>query len=425
MFSKILLIVPFWLLLDLYFFQVLKNAAEGFPASVRKTVFGMYWLFDILLISALLYLKISGLGMWSSGYFFLLVGPVLLSFLPKLLALPFLLLEDITRLGSWLATHWRADRRDHRAGRRDYREGLVFPARRKFISRSILGIAAIPFSYVLFGITKGAYYYKVYRSTLYFDDLPDAFDGFTITQLSDIHCGSFEDAGAVKRGVDLANAQNSDLIVVTGDLVNNEARELQNWKSLFSGLKAPFGVYSILGNHDYGDYMDWPDDAAKEANLNELKALQKEMGFRLLLDEHVKLERNGQYINLAGVQNWGRRFRQYGDLDKAMEAVAENTFSMLLSHDPTHWEAQVLPHPKHIHLTLAGHTHGMQFGVDIPWIKWSPAKYMYPQWAGIYRNGSRYINVNRGFGFLGFSGRIGIWPEISVITLRKGTPAPI
>lgn len=404
MLDRILLAVPVWLLLDLYFFRVLKSVLRDRPRGLRLAVYWTYWLFDLVLIGALLYLKATGSGIFSS-YFFSLVGPILLSLIPKLLALPFLLLEDLSRVAF------------HVAGQRRER---AIPARRRFVSQLILGLSAVPFGYVLFGITRGAYNYQVYRHTLYFEDLPPAFDGFTITQLSDIHCGSLEDRSAVERGIALANAQNSELLVLTGDLVNNQCGELHSWREIFSSLYAPFGVYSILGNHDYGDYTDWPSEAEKTANLDRLKALQGEMGFRLLLDEHVKLEKDGAFINLVGVENWGRRFRQYGDLDKAMANVEENTFSVLLSHDPTHWRARVLDHPKPVQLTLSGHTHGMQFGVDIPGLRWSPAKYMYKQWAGIYRDGAKYINVNRGFGFLGFRGRVGIWPEISVITLKRG-----
>ena len=403
MLDKLLLVIPLWLLLDLYFFQVLKSAVGKRTPFLKRTVYSIYWLYDGVLIAALLYLKVSGGGIFS-GYFFSLVGPMLLSFIPKLCMLPFLLLKDVGQLTFRMASR---------------RSAPLLPARRKFINQMILGASVIPFGYVLFGITRGPYNYTVHRNTLYFDDLPPAFDGFTITQLSDIHCGSLKDRAAVERGVRLANAQQSDLMVCTGDFVNNEASELRPWQDVFATLTAPFGVFSILGNHDYGDYADWSSDEAKTANLEELKSMQRAMGFRLLLDEHLKIEREGAYINLVGVQNWGSRFRQYGDLDKALEGVENNTFSVLLSHDPSHWEAEVLPHPKPVQLTLSGHTHGMQFGVEIPGFKWSPSKYMYKQWAGIYNRGGHYINVNRGFGFLGFSGRIGIWPEISVITLKR------
>jgi len=403
MLDRLLLLIPFWLLLDLYFFQVVKSAVGGLSPVWRRVIYGTYWAYDGLLIAALFYLKLNGGGIFS-GYFFSLVAPMLLSVIPKLCILPFLLLKD----AGWLT--FRLANRRHTP---------FLPARRKFINQIVLGASAIPFGYVAFGVSRGAYHYTVHRNTLYFEDLPAAFDGFTITQLSDIHCGSLDDREAVERGMRLANAQQSDLIAITGDLVNNQATELHQWMDVFSTLTAPAGVFSILGNHDYGDYTDWPSEAAKTANLEQLKSLQREMGFHLLLDEHVKIEKAGEHINLVGVQNWGKRFRQYGDLDKALERVDENTFSVLLSHDPSHWEGQVLDYSKPVQLTLSGHTHGMQFGIDIPGIRWSPAKYMYKQWAGIYSQGSRYINVNRGFGFLGFSGRIGVWPEISVITLKR------
>ncbi|MEH6308755.1 metallophosphoesterase [Olivibacter sp. CPCC 100613] len=339
-------------------------------------------------------------------YIFILVGLVLLTLIPKLLALPFLLLEDVSRLGSYA---W------------NFKNNVPYPERRKFIGQIILGISSIPFLAIIYGMSKGKYQYKVHHHTLFFDDLPDAFNDFTITQLSDIHCGSFTDHASVKRGVELANEQQSDLLVFTGDLVNNESIELDEWQSLFARLNAPFGVYSILGNHDYGDYTEWPSPEAKTANLNRLKTMQKEMGFRLLLDEHVKLEKNGQFINLVGVQNWGKNFARYGNLEKAMSTVDKDSFTVLLSHDPTHWEAEILPHVRPVHLTLAGHTHGMQFGIEIPGFRWSAVKYIYNQWAGLYNKGAQYINVNRGFGFIGFSGRVGIWPEISVITLKKRT----
>ena len=321
MLDKLLLLIPLWLLLDLYFFQVVKSAVSGFTPFWRWSVYGIYWMYDGLMIAALLHLKLSGAGIFS-GYFFSLVGPMLLSFIPKLCLLPFLLLKDAGRLAySKLMQH----NKPHQ------------PGRRKFINQMILGVSAIPFGYVAFGISRGAYNYTVQRHTLHFEDLPPAFDGFTITQLSDIHCGSLDNREAVERGVRLANAQQSDIMVITGDLVNNQATELDPWLEVFSTLTAPFGVFSILGNHDYGDYMDWPSEAAKMANLEQLKSLQREMGFRLLLDEHLKIEKADQHINLVGVQNWGKRFRQYGDLDKALENTEENTFSVLLVYNGGHW----------------------------------------------------------------------------------------
>ncbi|MEJ5993944.1 metallophosphoesterase [Pedobacter sp. Du54] len=272
----------------------------------------------------------------------------------------------------------------------------------------------------IYGITKGKYAYRVIKHTLYFKDLPEAFDGFTLTQISDVHAGSFTDPNAVQKGIDLINAQHSDLFVFTGDLVNNKAEEIKPWINHFSQIKAPYGQFSVLGNHDYGDYVKWPNDLVKKGNLQHLKKYHAELGFRLLLDEHVLLEKDGQKIVLAGIENWGLGFGERGDLEKALKGTNTDDFKVLLSHDPSHWEAQVKNHPSKINLTLAGHTHGMQFGIEALGIKWSPVKYRYAHWAGIKEENKRFLNVNRGFGFIGFSGRIGIWPEITVIELKKG-----
>jgi predicted MPP superfamily phosphohydrolase len=266
---------------------------------------------------------------------------------------------------------------------------------------------------------RGKYDYKVHRHTIYFEELPDAFDGFTITQLSDIHSGSFDNVDAMQRGIDLAKAQKSDLFVFTGDLVNNAAWEIEQYIDRFSQIKAPYGQFSILGNHDYGDYIEWESLQAKAANLQKLKQHHAELGYRLLLDENVVLEKGGQKISLIGIQNWGRGFVQIGDLKKAMQDVDKDAFKILLSHDPTHWEEQVRFHPTDIHLTLSGHTHGAQFGIEAAGIRWSPVKYRYLDWAGLIKEKNRHLYVNRGFGFLAFSGRLGIWPEITVITLKK------
>jgi predicted MPP superfamily phosphohydrolase len=294
-----------------------------------------------------------------------------------------------------------------------------FPARRKFISQVAVVVAAVPFSGFIYGMFKGKYDYKLHRETLYFDDLPDAFDGFTITQISDIHSGSFDNASAVQRGIDLAKAQKSDLFVFTGDLVNNAAWEIEPYIDLFSQLKAPYGQYSILGNHDYGDYIEWKSLEEKAANLERLKVQHARLGYRLLLDENVEIEKNGQKISLIGVQNWGRGFIQIGDLDKALKGVDKDAFKVLLSHDPTHWEEKVRFHPTKIQLTLSGHTHGAQFGVETDNLRWSPVQYRYLDWAGLAEQHGRKLYVNRGFGFLAFSGRVGIWPEVTVITLKK------
>ena len=291
--------------------------------------------------------------------------------------------------------------------------------------RNIYWVAFAAFLFILtvivfiYGIIKGKYAYRVIKHTLFFDDLPKSFDGFTLTQISDVHAGSFQNPNAVQRGIDLIKAQNSDLFVFTGDLVNNTAEEIKPWLSYFSQIKAPYGQFSILGNHDYGDYVKWEDESAKKANLQQLKLYHAELGFRLLLDEHVELYKHGEKIILAGVENWGIGFGERGDLKKALTGVNPNDFKILLSHDPTHWDAEVKRFPSKISLTLSGHTHGMQFGIEAFGVKWSPVKYRYAHWAGVASEDGRFLNINRGFGFIGFSGRIGIWPEITVIELKR------
>ena len=328
-----------------------------------------------------------------------------------LIVFPLLFIEDIVRVATGTFKKLQYSR-----------ENFNLPSRRRFISTIALGLAAIPFSSLLYGMYRGKYRFRVLDYTLHFEDLPDAFDGYRITQISDIHSGSFDNRKKIEYGVNLIKEQNSDVILFTGDMVNNKATEMLPWKDLFSQLHAKDGVYAVLGNHDYGDYVDWPSNDAKAKNLEDLIKLQKEMGYDTLLNESRFIERNGQRIALIGVENWGKGgFKKAGDLKKAKANVNHEDFKILMSHDPSHWEAEVIPDDYHYHLTLSGHTHGMQFGIEIPgWIKWSPVKWRYDQWAGIYEKMGQYINVNRGFGYLGYPGRVGIWPEVSVITLKKG-----
>jgi predicted MPP superfamily phosphohydrolase len=356
-----------------------------------------YWLTDVLLALGFAFLISQRKANRSPARLISwLMALTLLTLVPKILTFPVLFIEDISRI---------------------FRH---FPPRSVWVSELTLILAAIPFLGLLYGMTGGRHRYKVHRVTLSFADLPEAFDGFTITQLSDIHAGSFTSRAGVEKGISLVNKQNSDLLLFTGDLVNNKASEMDQWMDLFSTLKAPYGKFSVLGNHDYGDYTTWESKAAKYANLGRLKKVHQEIGFNLLLDRAVQIRKDGRAMALIGVENWGKGgFHKYGDLEKATENVADDEFKILMSHDPSHWEAKTLQHLKHINLTLAGHTHGMQFGIELFGFQWSPVKYVYPQWAGLYQEHGKYLYVNRGFGFLGFKGRIGIWPEITVITLKK------
>lgn len=294
--------------------------------------------------------------------------------------------------------------------------------RRRFVKTLGLGLTSIPFAAYLYGITGGKYAYKVFRETLRFPDLPSALDGLTIAQFSDFHAGSFDDARQVEQGLALLQKQGADLILFTGDLVNDLAEEVLPYKKFLKDLSAPLGKYAVLGNHDYPGSGRGAEDeqSGRPAKVEQIAQHHTDCGFTLLKNQNAAIERGGARIRLLGVENWGTRFVKYGDLDKTLEGTREDEFSILLSHDPTHWEHEVLPHPRKIHLTLSGHTHGLQMGVDLPGFKWSPIKYVYQRWMGLYREKGQYLYVNRGFGFIGFAGRVGIRPEITVFTLRAG-----
>jgi predicted MPP superfamily phosphohydrolase len=405
----IVILLSFILFLDWYVFQGIKTILPGDYLSQGKMI---YW---IVAGSVALWLgftfytimqegKISPSSQQSLNLFLVII-------VTQLTIILFLFGEDLVRgIGSVYK---------YVTGSLD-ENGTLMASRRKFVSQLAFAVAVVPMTGFIYGIIKGKYDFRTIRKTLYFKDLPEAFEGFTITQLSDIHAGSFNDYKAVKKGADMAAAQQSDLFVFTGDLVNHKADEIDPMMDIFSKIRAPFGQFSILGNHDYGDYTSWPSQEAKAQNLSSLKDKHKQMGFDLLLDENRVIEKDGQKISLMGVENWGLGFQSKGDLEKALQNVPDGAFKVLLSHDPTHWDEQVKNHPKNIHLTLSGHTHGMQMGIETPFIRWSPAQYRYTNWAGIAEQAGKYLYVNRGFGFHAFAGRVGIWPEITVIELRKG-----
>ena len=414
MLYRVLITISIWLLVDFYAFHGLKTLTSKWNINSSTLIHWTYWGIDLFILAVIFYYSFTGKFANGPGrQVGWVLAALMISLVPKLVIISFLFVEDIGRIGFGIYAFLNNWLNDHKTIN-------YLPERRKFVSQIAFGLAAIPFAGMIYGAVKGKYDFTVHKVKLRFRDLPEAFDGFTITQLSDIHSGSFDDPIAVRRGIELANSQESDLLVFTGDLVNNKADEMDDWMDHFSSLKAPFGKYSILGNHDYGDYLPWPSEAAKEANLDRLKQIQKELGFRLLLNEHVRIEKDGQSIALVGVENWGKKgFVKHGDLPKASEGISQGDFTILLSHDPSHWEAVTLQHEHHVHITLSGHTHGMQFGIEIPGFKWSPSKYIYPQWAGLYKKDDKFLYVNRGFGFLGFPGRVGILPEITVIELVK------
>jgi len=392
-------------LIDFYALQAIRTLTKN------SWITGIYLFVSLVVIVSLYFLLNSNSSThFSQPPISYLFGIFLALTISKILVIIFMLGEDITRLISGF--YFKIFTNE---------QNFYIPSRRKFLSTLALGAAAIPFSALLYGMIKGKYNFKVLKYELEFADLPEAFDGFTMTQISDIHSGSFDNKNKISYAVDLINQQDSDAIFFTGDLVNNVADEMDDWKELFSNLSAKEGVFSVLGNHDYGDYVRWNSKEEKLKNLDKLKKIQSEMGWNLLLNENFYIKRKNQKIAIVGVENWGENgFKQTGDLDAACKNINDSDFKVLLSHDPSHWKSRVKNDDRNFQLTLSGHTHGMQFGIEIPgWIKWSPVKYRYENWAGIYEEKGRFINVNRGFGFLGYPGRVGIWPEITVIKLKK------
>jgi len=389
--------------LELYAFQAVKTIT-------KSKVIRFSWLFVSLAVYVnFLYVALTyDRGSGQTPQFQMAMGMMLTVLIPKLVVLIFMFGEDIVRWLQKLISIIFSN------------ETQALTGRRKFISQLALGLTAIPFASFIYGIIQGKYNYKVLKYQLSFKDLPDAFDGYTITQISDIHSGSFTNKEKIKYGVDLINQQQPDVLLFTGDIVNNKADEMDDWIDVFAQLKAKEGKYAILGNHDYGDYMQWKTPEDKVNNFQAVKDIHKKIGFDLLLDEHRYLEKDGQKIALLGVENWGKGFNQAGDLEKASQGIKKGDFKILMTHDPSHWEYKVKQNDFNYHLTLSGHTHGLQMGIEIPgFFKWSPSKYVYKQWAGLYEEFGRYINVNRGFGYHAFPGRVGIWPEITVIELKK------
>ncbi|MBN9380135.1 MAG: metallophosphoesterase [Chitinophagaceae bacterium] len=407
----IAIIIVLVVLLDFYIFQALKTISQGASARWKAVLFNGYWVVSILALVLFALLPVLNDPDWrrTRTYIF---ATILGLFFGKLLASVFFLVDDIRRLFQWASGKLFFSNTEGE----NLSEDTI--SRSIFLSWLGLGMGGALFSSLVYGFSN-KYNYKIRRVSLAFDNLPSAFKGLKIIQLSDIHSGSLANTQAVAHGVDLVLTEKPDLILFTGDLVNDIATEMDPYKEIFSRLKAPMGVFSTLGNHDYGDYIWWETPELKKANLDRLKQLQADMGWRLLMNEHVALEKDGQQIALIGIENWSAkaRFPKHGRLAEAYAGAEKYPFSILMSHDPSHWDAQVRPHYPNIDLALAGHTHGMQFGVEIPGLKWSPVQYVYRQWAGLYEEGRQKLYVNRGFGFIGYPGRVGILPEITVIEL--------
>jgi predicted MPP superfamily phosphohydrolase len=402
-----LLIITILVLIEFYVFSGLSHLFSPDNQKIYRLVYYLTIFLMIAGISSMFFAARKGFGE-TSFTVNTLVGIAFSIILGKIIIADFLLVEDIYRFFRLIIEKILL------------KGNISFVARNNIPGYTALTLSSLFFILCMYGLFFGKYNYKVRHIPLSFTDLPEEFSGFKILQISDIHSGTIDNFSAFKRGIELVKSQNADIILFTGDLVNNFADEIKPYAEILASVSAPFGKYSILGNHDYGHYFKWSSEKAWKANMNKLYGYHDAMGFRLLKNQYVELRKGNDSIILAGVENWGKPpFHQYGDLNKTFENSSNGQFTILMSHDPSHWDGQVLGFSRHINLTLSGHTHGMQLGVEIGRFKWSPVKMMYPKWIGLYENNGRYLYVNRGFGFIGFPARVGIWPEITVIELKK------
>jgi len=415
MWIRLVIILGIIAIAEYYSFIVVRSSVRNMPPVWRTSLITLYLLLTtISWLGLILFRQINWAAvphLLRNVYIAFVLGFVV----GKILILLVMLVDDIRRLVTWLITSLAYSNTTSPDSVKDGIERSLFLKRTALV---LGGLSLLGFTY---GI-RNRYNYRVRKIKLKFASLPAAFKGLKIVQISDIHTGSFDNHAAVAHGIQRALDQNADIIFFTGDLVNNHADEVDpKYQEIYSRLKAPMGVYSTLGNHDYGDYVHWPSAQAKIDNLDKLKGIHAAMGWKLMMNEHVILERGSDKIALIGIENWSAKanFPKYGDMAKAYKGLPEQNipFKILLSHDPSHWHAQVIPEYGDVNLTLSGHTHGMQFGIDTKWYKWSPVQYMYKEWAGLYTSGEQNLYVNRGFGFLGYPGRLGVLPEITLFEL--------
>lgn len=397
------------LLLDWYGFSAVKSAFSSSPSTTKKIAYIVYWSFTAYTLIYFILGFTLNFRENSTPTTRFMTGILLGIFISKLILVILLLVEDTSRLISWIFNQFPTTK------------SPLNVQRRQFLDSIFLGLASLPFAAFIYGMLKTAYDYQIWRVDVPIKNLPQALEGITIVQLSDIHAGSFSEIEPLRAAVNKINEIKPDIFVFTGDLVNNKASEYQPYIDIFKDIRAKNGQFSILGNHDYGDYIEWDTEELKKENFDTLKSYHKASHWDLLCNEHRIIDINGEKIALIGVENWGAKmhFTRQGDLKKAYSGVENISTKILLSHDPSHWDAEVRTYFQDIQLTLSGHTHGMQFGVENKWLKFSPVQWFYKQWAGIYTEESQNLYVNRGFGFIGYPGRVGIRPEITVLTLKK------
>lgn len=406
----LLIIAGILLVFDLYIYKAILAVYPKWEAKKQRNFSLIWWGYTLLLI----------IGIFVSIYFNIRLGlraillvAFFMTFVSKLFFIPILLVDDFRRLIVWIKRKLNP--------KKDNLKVKNPITRSDFLVKSGMAVAAIPFATLSYGIVSGAYNYKVKYQTIYLPNLPKAFDGIKLGQISDIHSGSFYNKKAVAGGVNLLLKEKPDFIFFTGDLVNNRADEMRDYQDIFSKVKAPLGVFSTLGNHDYGTYEKWSTEKARLKNFADLKQTHKLMGWDLLMNQNRSLKVDGQEIGILGIENWGAgRFPKYGKMAEAIKNTGNFPVKLLLSHDPSHWQAQILPHYPQIDVVFAGHTHGAQFGVETKDFKWSPVQYLYKEWDGLYQQNHQQLYVNVGFGFIGYPGRVGILPEITIFELKAG-----
>ncbi|MGE8553006.1 MAG: metallophosphoesterase [Chryseobacterium jejuense] len=398
--KNLLIIAGIFLFLEVYIYQAIRTLTDNSWIRIG------YWVISLAVYGIFAY-EVSHFQRSdrSTARAQIMISLFLIFILPKIFVVLFLLIDDIIRTGGYLIGFAKPTEN-------------FFPERRKFLSLVGLGMSGVLSALFIDGITFGKYRHKVRRVRVNFANLPKSFKGYKIIQISDVHSGSFADPNKLQHAVDLINEQKPDLVLFTGDMVNNVADEFKPFIPLFSKIQAKDGKFAVLGNHDYGDYVTWDSPEAKKKNLDTLIDYEKQAGFDMLRNEHRVIEKNGEKLYILGVENWGLKpFPQFGKIDNALKGVPESATKILMSHDPTHFDYVVKKHPGNIHLTLSGHTHGMQFGLDLKNIKWSPVQYRYPKWADLYESEGKLLYVNRGFGVLGYPGRVGVLPEITLFEL--------
>lgn len=407
MILRLIIFLAILLALDFYAFQAVRSWLSPYNYKTRNTGHVLYWSISVIAFGLFLLNAFDFADAWGKEAKTMVRVFLFLTWLCKLPIILVLFIDDLRRGVKWLGNKISP------VTERD-------TSRSRFLSKAALIAGGVPLATLTYGIVRNAYRYRRFAVDVPIKGLPAGLDGVKIVQISDMHSGSWTRSEPLKDAVKLINDEQADIVCFTGDLVNERADEMLPFIDIFKEVKGKHGVFSILGNHDYGDYTQWPSPEAKEANMERLYENHAQLGWDLLRDEHRKIKINGHKIALMGVENWGEAFRfpRKADLPKATAGTDDCDCKILLSHDPTHWDAKIKPGYPDIDLTLSGHTHGFQFGVEIPGFRWSPAQYLYKQWAGLYRDGKQYLYVNRGLGFLGYPGRVGILPEVTVLTLR-------